>query len=84
LSCGQTIIQRFVRLPVEQIAYVRAIVEAHEGLALVRSAEADSGELELAAPAGLVDELDELIAALGLRPIAPPPDWAARCARSGA
>jgi hypothetical protein len=64
------------RLPLEEIAYVRFIVEAYEGLAQVTS-ERRLGEMEWVVPDGRLVEARELAAALreevGLVPIEPPP-----------
>jgi hypothetical protein len=72
-------ISLFFRVPLEQIGYVRAVVEAHEGLATVRSAAANRGEIEWLVPALLADDARALAAALaaeaGLVEIPRPADW---------
>jgi hypothetical protein len=75
-------ISLFFRIPLAQIGYVRAVVEAHEGLAYVRSAEADRGEIEWLVPAPLEAEARLLATALsvetGMVEIARPASWAPR------
>lgn len=72
-------ISLFFRVPLAEIGYVRAVVEAHEGLAYVRSAGANRGEIEWLVPEPLVDDARALAAALaeetGLQEIARPADW---------
>jgi hypothetical protein len=69
----------FFRIPLDQIGYVRAIVEAHEGLAAVRSAGANRGEIEWLVPAPLEEDARALARALagetGMVEIARPEDW---------
>ena len=70
---------RFFRVPVEQIGYVRAIVEGYDGLALVHAPHADRGEIEWLVGDGLEEEADVLARRLadetGLIEIARPRDW---------
>lgn len=70
---------RFFRVPVEQIGYVRAIVEAYDGLAIVRAPDANRGEVEWIIGDGLEAEADALASRLErdaqLLPIERPPDW---------
>lgn len=70
---------RFFRVPLEQIAYVRAVVEAYDGVAVVRAADARRGEIEWLIGDGLEDEADLLARRLateaGLIEIARPADW---------
>ena len=72
---------RWFRVPLEQIAYVRAIVEAYDGVALVRAADARRGEIEWMVGDGFEDEAEELVRRLtieaGLIEIARPTDWPA-------
>ncbi len=72
---------RFYRVPLEQIAYVRAIVEAYDGLALLRAPDPRRGEIEWLIGEGLEDEALELARRLrreaGLIEIARPTDWPA-------
>jgi hypothetical protein len=72
---------RFFRVPLEQIAYVRAIVEGYDGLALVYAPDPRRGEIEWIVGRGLEDEADALARRLadeaGLIAIARPADWPA-------
>lgn len=72
-------ISLFFRVPLAEIGYVRAVVEAHEGLAYVRSAAANRGEIEWLVPEALVEDARALAAALavetGLQEIPRPADW---------
>lgn len=56
-------LRRF-RVPLEQIAYVRMIVEAYDGLALVHSPAADLGIIEWWIAPGREEEADRLARAL--------------------
>jgi hypothetical protein len=71
-------LQRYFRLPIEEIAYVRFVVEAYEGLAQVTSLPGRA-EMEWRIPEGLIAAAEELAGALavevGLAPIPRPPDW---------
>jgi hypothetical protein len=68
----------FFRVPMEQIAYVRFIVESYEGLALCTSLPGRC-EMEWQVPRELLPEAQLLALALareaGLVPIARPADW---------
>jgi hypothetical protein len=70
---------RFFRVPLSEIAYVRAIVDGYDGLAVVRSLDPGRGELEWILAEGREAEADALAARLEreaqLRPIERPPDW---------
>ncbi len=70
---------RFYRVPLEQIAYVRAIVEAYDGVALIFSPAARRGEIEWQIGEGLEDEASTIARRLmreaGLIEIARPGDW---------
>lgn len=72
---------RFFRVPLEQIGYVRAIVEGYDGLAVVRAPDPRRGEIEWLIGQGLEDEADVLVRRLereaGLIEIARPTDWPA-------
>jgi hypothetical protein len=72
-------ISLFFRIPLAEIGYVRAVVEAHEGLAYVRSAGANRGEIEWLVPEALVEDARALAAALaietGMQEIPRPADW---------
>lgn len=68
----------YFRLPIEQIAYVRFIVESYENLAQVTSIPG-RGEMEWVIPSGLIDTAHELAQALseetGMVVIHRPADW---------
>jgi hypothetical protein len=70
---------RFYRVPLEQIAYVRAIVEGYDGVALIFSPDARRGEIEWQIGEGLEDEALTIARRLereaGLIEIARPRDW---------
>jgi hypothetical protein len=70
---------RFYRVPLEEIAYVRAIVDGYDGVLQVRADGADRGEIELIAGAGLEEEADAILRRLGdetgMVEIARPADW---------
>jgi hypothetical protein len=72
-------ISLFFRIPLAEIGYVRAVVEAHEGLAYVRSAAANRGEIEWLVPEAFLEDARALAAALatetGLQEIPRPADW---------
>jgi hypothetical protein len=72
-------ISLFFRVPLAEIGYVRAVVEAHDGLAYVRSAGANRGEIEWLIPEPLLEDARALAAALGaetgLQEIPRPDDW---------
>ncbi len=59
---------RQFRIPLERIAYVRMIVEAYDGLAVMVSARG-STLVEWHVAPGREAEADELAAALELRPV---------------
>jgi hypothetical protein len=70
---------RFYRVPLEQIAYVRAIVEGYDGVALIYAPDPRRGEIEWRIGEGLEGEAHEIAQRLmreaGLVEIARPPDW---------
>jgi Domain of unknown function (DUF4911) len=70
---------RFYRVPLEQIAYVRAVVEGYDGVALLRALDPRRGEVEFVIGEGLEDEALAIAARLsseaGLIEIARPADW---------
>jgi hypothetical protein len=72
---------RYFRVPLEQIGYVRAIVEGYDGVASVHAPDARRGELEWLVGEGLEEEADLLARRLGteadLVEIARPADWPA-------
>jgi hypothetical protein len=69
----------FFRVPLEQIGYVRAIVEGYDGVAVVQAPDAGRGEVEWIVGEGLEDEAVALAGRLaveaGLVAIARPDDW---------
>jgi hypothetical protein len=72
---------RYFRVPLEQIAYVRAIVEGYDGVALVHAPDARRGEVEWMVGEGLEDEADAVARRLAVEAdlveIARPADWPA-------
>lgn len=69
---GEGLVERRARVKPENVAWLRYVLEAHEGLAFMhveapgsmreRAPNSDgSGEVFLLAPAGLSAELDELV-----------------------
>lgn len=69
----------FFRIPLAEIGYVRAVVDSHEGLAVVRSAAPRRGEIEWLVPEPRLEDARELAAALaletGMVEIERPEDW---------
>ncbi|MDB4970612.1 MAG: hypothetical protein JWN44_6301 [Myxococcales bacterium] len=72
---------RYFRVPLEQIGYVRAIIEAYDGVALLRAPDPRRGEIEWMVGEGLEEEAELLVQRLtaeaGLIEIARPDDWPA-------
>lgn len=72
---------RFFRVPLGEIAYVRAIVEGYDGVALVRAPDPNRGEIEWLVGEGMEAEADALARRLAgearLVEIARPDDWPA-------
>ena len=70
---------RYFRVPLSEIAYVRMIVEAFDGLAVVRSLSSSRGEIEWLIGEGMESEAEtvaERLAQLtGMCPIERPADW---------
>jgi hypothetical protein len=70
---------RFFRVPLSEIAFVRMIVEAFDGLAVVRSLSKSRGEIEWLVGEGLEEEAqqvaDRLQLLTGMCPIEQPKDW---------
>ncbi len=70
---------RYFRVPLNEIGYVRMIVEGYDGLAAVRSLCAGRGEIEWLIGEGMQDEAGELALRLqaetGMCPIDRPADW---------
>lgn len=70
---------RFFRVPVEEIGYLRAIVEGYDGVAALVAPDPRRGEVEWLVGEGMEFEADEIAQRLrdkiDLQPIAPPLDW---------
>ena len=70
---------RFFRVALEQIGYVRAIVEGYDGLAIVRAPDPKRGEIEWLIGEGLEAEADTVVRRLeneaGIIEIQRPVDW---------
>ena len=70
---------RFFRVPLEEIAYVRAILEGYDGVAVVTAQGPDRGEIELLIGEGLDEEAGEVTGRLrqetGMVEIERPSDW---------
>ena len=79
LAYPPSVPSRFYRVPLEQIAYVRAIVEGYDGLAIVFSPDPRRGEIEWRIGEGLEAEALEVARKLareaGMIEIARPNDW---------
>jgi hypothetical protein len=73
---------RYYRVPVAEIAYVRAVVEGYDGVAVVRALDPNRGELEWLIGEGLEDEAqaiaERLAGEVGLLEIPQPADWPSR------
>ncbi len=71
--------RRWFRVPVEQIGYVRAVLEGYDGLATVECPDTNRGEIAWVIGAGLDDEAQEvylrLVSEVRLVEIPAPPDW---------
>jgi hypothetical protein len=76
-----SVASRWFRVPLEQIAYVRAIVEGYDGVALMHAPDARRGEVEWLVGEGLEGEAEELVRRLAVEAdlveIARPADWPA-------
>lgn len=73
---------RYFRVALGEIAYVRAIVEGYDGMAVVKAAGANRGEIEWAVGEGMEAEAEALVQKLeregiGMIEIARPADWEA-------
>jgi hypothetical protein len=70
---------RFFRVPVEEIGYLRAIVEGYDCVATVIMRDPHRGEVEWLVGEGMETEADEIAqrlqAEIDLQPIARPLDW---------
>ncbi len=77
---GAGLVTRQVSIPAEQVVFLKAILEASEGLGAVFAEQKGSGryrgggDLVIAAPDSRADELDELLADLALELGAPAAD----------
>jgi hypothetical protein len=71
--------RRWFRVPLGEIAYVRAIVEGYDGVATVSAPDGNRGEIEWLIAPGREDEAAEIARRLageaGLVEIPCPPDW---------
>jgi hypothetical protein len=70
---------RFFRVPLEQIAYIRAVVDGYDGVAVVKARDPWRGEVEWIIGEGLGDEAEAIVQRLafeaGLIEIERPADW---------
>jgi hypothetical protein len=70
---------RFFRVPVEEIGYLRAIVDGYDGVAAIVAPDPRRGEVEWLVGEGMEVEADEIALRLrgeiDLQPIARPVDW---------
>jgi hypothetical protein len=70
---------RFFRVPLDQIAYVRAVVEGYDGLCILHAPDARRGEIEWIIGEGREDEAADVALRLaeeaGLCEIAQPLGW---------
>ncbi len=70
---------RFYRVPLSELAYVRAVVEGYDGVAAIHANDPRRGEIEWLIGDGLEDEAQALAARLEresfLIEIEQPPDW---------
>jgi len=77
-----TTTRRWFRVPLEQIAYVRAIVEGYDGVAVVSAPDPRRGEIELQIAPGQEAEAQALVQRLvdeaHLIEIPPPDDQLSR------
>jgi hypothetical protein len=74
--------RRWFRVPLPQIAYVRAIVEGYDGVAVVSAPDPRRGEIELSIAPGQEAEAQAIVERLkreaSLIEIPPPPDQLSR------
>ena len=54
----------FLKLPPENIVYIKFILESYEGIGLVRTLNADKGEMVVIVPSNSVMPFNELIKSL--------------------
>ncbi len=69
----------YFRIPLDEVAYVRAILEGYDGVAVLIARNADRGEIEWLIGEGMENEADQiatrLIEETGMVPIPRPMDW---------
>jgi hypothetical protein len=74
--------RRFYRVPLEQIGYVRAILEGYDGLAILSTPDPKRGEVELVIGEGLEEEAQSVLIRLErearMIEIPRPQDWKIR------
>jgi Domain of unknown function (DUF4911) len=72
---------RYFRVPLQEIAYVRSVLEGYDGLAILWAPDPRRGEIEWLIGDGLEAEAEELICRLVgrgvLTEIGEPPGWPA-------
>ena len=61
-AIGEGMVSRRLVVPAHEVAFLKGVVDAHDGLAQVFAER--GGELRLAAPADRAAELDDLVASL--------------------
>ena len=70
---------RWYRVPLPEIAYVRAIFEGYDGVAVLRAADPNRGEVEIVIGEGLEEEAEAIAGKLrneaGMIEIQRPEDW---------
>jgi hypothetical protein len=73
------VVSRFFRVPLTEIAYVRAIFEGYDGVAQLVMPDANRGEIEVVIGEGMEDEAEaitrRLLEEAGLVEIARPAEW---------
>jgi len=71
--------RRWFRVPVEEIGYVRAVLEGYDGLATVECPDSNRGEIAWVIGAGLEAEAEEvlqrMVTEVRLVEIPRPPVW---------
>ncbi len=69
-------VQRYFRVNPQDMAYVKFIVDAYEGLAVLRTVDPEEGIVEWMIPPDLMEEVEELIDSLqgeiAIVPMSPP------------
>jgi len=78
MSGGAPFIKRYYRLPAQQIAWLRFVLESYDGLAFVRSLDGRRGLVEVAYPPSRGADAERLLASLArealLEEVDPPPE----------